>query len=102
MKDKVYPDPYTGMNLRSLPGTTYPVFDDFSNIMMPPSSPFRQSWWYRTEFNLPKEYSGKTLWLGFDGINYRANVWMNGVKVASSEELAGYLAAVRARCDIPK
>jgi exo-1,4-beta-D-glucosaminidase len=89
VKDKVYPDPYTGMNLRSLPGTTYPVFDDFSNIMMPPSSPFRQPWWYRTEFNLPKEYSGKTLWLGFDGINYRANVWMNGVKVASSEKLAG-------------
>jgi exo-1,4-beta-D-glucosaminidase len=89
VKDKVYPDPYTGMNLRSLPGTTYPVNEDFSNIMMPPSSPFRRSWWYRTEFNLPQEYNGKTLWLGFDGINYRANVWMNGVKVASSEVLAG-------------
>ena len=89
VKDKVYPDPYTGMNLRSLPGTTYPVFEDFSNIMMPPTSPFRQSWWYRTEFKLPQEYSGKILWLGFDGINYRANVWMNGVKIASSEVLAG-------------
>jgi hypothetical protein len=84
VEDKVYPDPYTGMNLRSIPGTTYPIFEDFSNIPMPPNSPFRQPWWFRTEFKLPTEYSGKSLWLGFDGINYRANVWMNGVQIASS------------------
>ena len=89
VEDKVYPDPYIGTNLRSVPGTTYPIFEDFSNIKMPPNSPFRQSWWFRTEFKLPPEYTGKTIWLGFDGINYRANVWMNGVQVASSEKLAG-------------
>jgi exo-1,4-beta-D-glucosaminidase len=89
VKDQVYPDPYTGMNLRSIPGTTYPIFEDFSNILMPPGSPFRQSWWYRTEFHLPAEYKGKTIWLRFDGINYRANVWMNGVQIASSDQLAG-------------
>jgi exo-1,4-beta-D-glucosaminidase len=89
VKDQVYPDPYTGMNLRSIPGTTYPIFEDFSNILMAPDSPFRQAWWYRTEFTLPPEFNGKTLWLAFDGINYRANVWMNGVQVATSEKLAG-------------
>jgi len=89
VEDKVYPDPYTGVNLRSIPGTTYPIFEDFSNLPMPPASPFRQSWWYRTEFKLPPEYSGKTVWLGFDGINYRANVWMNGLKISSSDNLAG-------------
>jgi exo-1,4-beta-D-glucosaminidase len=89
VEDKVYPDPYTGMNLRSIPGTSYPIFEDFSTIMMPPASPFRHSWWYRTEFKLPADDQGKVIWLGFDGINYRANVWMNGVKVASSEKLVG-------------
>lgn len=89
VEDKVYPDPYVGMNLRSIPGTNYAIFEDFSNVQMPPSSPFRQSWWYRTEFKLPAEYKGKTLWLEFDGVNYRANVWMNGVQVATSEQLAG-------------
>ena len=89
VEDKVYPDPYSGMNLRSIPGTTYPVFEDFSNIMMPPASPFRHSWWYRTEFKIPADYKGKLIWLGFDGINYRANVWMNGVQIASSEKVAG-------------
>ena len=61
VEDKVYPDPYAGTNLRSIPGATYPVFEDFSNIPMPPASPFRQSWWYRTEFKRPAEYSGKTI-----------------------------------------
>lgn len=89
VEDKVYPSPYVGMNLRSIPGTTYPIFEDFSTIMMPPGSPFRQPWWYRTEFKLPPEYKGKTLWLGFDGINYKANVWMNGVQIVDSEQLAG-------------
>jgi exo-1,4-beta-D-glucosaminidase len=89
VEDKVYPDPYTGLNMRSIPGTTYPIFEDFSNIPMPPGSPFRKPWWYRTEFELPPDYNGKTIWLRFDGINYRANVWMNGVQVASSEKLAG-------------
>ncbi len=89
VEDKVYPDPYVGMNLRSIPGATYPIFEDFSNIMMPPTSPFRQSWWYRTEFKLSPEYKGKTVWLNLDGINYKANVWMNGREIASSEQLAG-------------
>ena len=39
VEDKVYPDPYTGVNLRSIPGTTYPIFEDFSNLPMPPASP---------------------------------------------------------------
>jgi hypothetical protein len=43
VEDKVYPDPYIGMNLRPIPGTNYPIFEDFSNIQMPPSSPFRQN-----------------------------------------------------------
>jgi exo-1,4-beta-D-glucosaminidase len=89
VEDNVYPDPYTGMNLRSIPGTSYPIFEDFSNIKMPPGSPFRGAWWYRTEFKLPTDYKGKVVWLGFDGINYRANVWMNGVRIASSKDVAG-------------
>ena len=89
VKQRVYSEPGVGMNLRSIPGTSYPVFSGFTDIQMPPESPFRHSWWYRTEFKLPAEYKGKTLWLGFDGINYRANVWMNGHQVASSSKMAG-------------
>ncbi len=87
VENKVYPDPYFGSNLRSIPGTGYPVGQNFSNLPMPADSPFRPSWWYRTEFEVPA--AGRTLWLHFDGINYRANVWMNGQLVAGGDEVAG-------------
>ena len=89
VEQHVYPDPYVGMNLRSIPGTSYPIFENLSELRMPPESPFRHSWWYRTEFKLPVEYKGKTLCLGFDGINYRANVWLNGRQIASADKMAG-------------
>src|SRR5450631_3928805 len=85
----VYPDPYFGTNLRLAPGVSYPIGSNFSNTPMPDSSPFHEPWWFRTEFQLPAEYRGKTLWLGFDGINFRANVWLNGQQIAAADRLAG-------------
>jgi len=89
VENKVYPDPYYGMNLRSIPGTSYPIGRNFSNLPMPADSPFRVSWWYRMEFNLPADYRGKTVWLHFDGINFRANIWLNGRQIATSDQVAG-------------
>jgi exo-1,4-beta-D-glucosaminidase len=87
--DKLYPDPYTASNLRQIPGTSYGIGLNFSNVEMPADSPFAKSWWYRTEFRVPAEDKGKTLWLAFDGINFRANVWLNGKQIASSDKMAG-------------
>jgi exo-1,4-beta-D-glucosaminidase len=89
VENKVYPDPYFGMNLRSIPGTTYPIGDDFANIPMPPDSPFGVSWWYRREFEIPVHYEGKTIWLNFRGINYRANIWVNGRQIADTTQVVG-------------
>jgi exo-1,4-beta-D-glucosaminidase len=86
---KVYPDPYFATNLRSVPGVSYPVGVNFSNLPMPAGSPFQKSWWFRSEFKLPAEFRGKTLWLNLDGINFRANVWLNGKQIAASDKLAG-------------
>lgn len=36
------------------------------------------NWWYRNELELPASYEGKRLWLNFEGINYRAIVYVNG------------------------
>jgi exo-1,4-beta-D-glucosaminidase len=88
VEDKVYPDPFFGTNLRSMPGMRYPVGANFSLRTMPVDSPFRGSWWYRTEFKLPPSPDGQ-VWLDFDGINYRANVWVNGKLVANDHQVAG-------------
>ena len=87
--DKTFPDPYFGDNLRSIPGTTYPIGKMFSVLSMPKDSPFRCSWWYRTEFRAPKAFDGQHVWLNFGGINNRANIWLNGKKIADSREIAG-------------
>jgi len=89
VNNKTYPDPYFGKNLRSIPGTTYPVGQNFSNLPMPANSPFAVPWWYRTEFQIPAGDAGKTIALHFDGINYRANIWLNGKQIAKSDDVVG-------------
>src|SRR5450432_4606311 len=78
VKHKLYPDPFFGTNLRTFPGVTYPIGSNFSNIPMQPDSPFMVPWWYRKEFVLPASFKGKSIWLNFGGINYRANIRLNG------------------------
>ena len=87
--DHRLPDPFVGLNLRSLKGVAYPIGSVFSTLAMPADSPYRHAWWYRTEVDLPATETDRTWWLQFDGINYRANVWLNGVRVASATEVRG-------------
>jgi exo-1,4-beta-D-glucosaminidase len=87
--DKTFPDPYFGENLRSIPGATYPIGKMFSVRPMPKDSPFRCSWWYRTEFRAPDGFEGKRVWLNFAGINNRANIWLNGQRIAGEHDVAG-------------
>ncbi|MBV8205184.1 MAG: beta galactosidase jelly roll domain-containing protein [Acidobacteria bacterium] len=83
------PDPFYGTNLRSMPGGDYPVGKNFANLPMPEASPYACSWWYRTQFALPANFRGKHVALHFDGINYRANIWLNGKQIANSTDVAG-------------
>lgn len=87
---KLIPDPYYGMNLRSLPGGGYPIGHNFANLPMPQDSPYRCGWWYRTEFGAPPlaQREGR-MWLHFGGINYRGEVWLNGKRIADGAEVAG-------------
>ena len=89
VKDKTLPDPFLAMNLRQFSGVTYPIGGNFSNIAMQTDSPYAVSWWYRKQFAAPASYAGKTVWLNFKGINYRANVWLNGKQIANSDNIAG-------------
>jgi hypothetical protein len=57
----VYPDPFFGLNNLSIP-----------------ESLCRKEWWYRLPLELPQNTAGKTSWLLFNGINYKADVWLNG------------------------
>ena len=58
-----------------------------ANGMEPKTVP--ASCWYRTTFNLPTLKEGEYVILNFDGISYRANVWLNGQQIANSQEMFG-------------
>jgi exo-1,4-beta-D-glucosaminidase len=87
--DKIFPNPYFGMNLRNIPGTSYPIGQDFANLPMPADSPYHCGWWYRVEFASPNSVHGQRTWLHFGGINYRAEIWVNGHRIADSSTVAG-------------
>jgi mannosylglycoprotein endo-beta-mannosidase len=61
VNNKVYPEPLYGENMRQIP-----------------ESLNKTDWWYRTSFDVPKEFKGRHVWLHFAGINYSAEIWVNG------------------------
>jgi exo-1,4-beta-D-glucosaminidase len=84
VENKVYPDPYYGTNIESVPGYTKE-----RDRKQPADSPFAVPWWYRTVFSLPAEMKGKNIWINFHSINYQANIWLNGHLVADTTAIEG-------------
>jgi exo-1,4-beta-D-glucosaminidase len=87
--DKTLPDPNYGKNLNSFPGAFTNNKIQAANLDMPANSPFRCSHWFRTEFITPAAYANRITWLHFLGINYRANIWLNGKQLADHNGVAG-------------
>lgn len=50
---------------------------------------FQKPWWYRTRFPVSPEEAMHPLILHFDGINYRANIWINGHLLADTNRVYG-------------
>ena len=97
--DKTLPDPDYGMNLKNFPGASLGGEEPFSNRDMPADSPYRCSFWFRTEFPTPAGLANKAAWLHFLGINYRANIWLNGKKIAGQSDVAGAYRSYEFRVD---
>src|SRR5215469_3863616 len=87
--DKTLPDNNYGENLKSFPGAFNDNKHQAANLDMPADSPFRCSFWFRTEFATPPAFANRLVWLHFLGINYRANIWLNGRQLANRDDVAG-------------
>jgi mannosylglycoprotein endo-beta-mannosidase len=61
VNNKVYPEPLYGENMRAIP-----------------ESLNKARYWYRTTLAVPANHRGRHTWLHFAGINYSAEVWVNG------------------------
>jgi len=62
------------------------VGDNFDKI---PKEPFKVPWWYRTTFDLNSKDREENYQVLFEGINYKANIWLNGNLVAGSKDVEG-------------
>jgi exo-1,4-beta-D-glucosaminidase len=70
--DGTYADPRVGDNLLDIP-----------------EQPFEGPWWYRSTFRVEPSFLGTSVRLHLSGVNYRADVWLNGQKIASQTDLVG-------------
>ena len=70
-----------------------PNFGD--NQLMISDSYFYSDFWYRNEFVAPRIAAGRHVWLNFDGINWKAEVFLNGESLGRIE--GGFL---RGRFDV--
>jgi exo-1,4-beta-D-glucosaminidase len=74
-EDGIYPNLYKGMNL----------------LKDVPQDLYLQDWWYRTTFVAP---AGQQAYqLEFPGINYRAEIWLNGNLLADNQYVVGMYVA---------
>jgi hypothetical protein len=75
----IYPDPDYGLN----------------NLAIPESLA-HQDYWYRVAFAAPPQSRGQHLTLTFEGVNYAAEVWLNGSRLG---RLQRRFHARQIRCD---
>jgi hypothetical protein len=66
------------LNAGALPDPNYS-----DNQMMISDSFFQSDFWYRDEFLQPASFTGKRVWLNFDGVNWKAEVFLNGEKLGT-------------------
>ena len=67
-------------NIGAIPNPNYA--DDVDQIS---ESFFRSNFWYRDEFEYDAALDGQQQWLHFDGINWKANVFLNGQRLGRIE-----------------
>lgn len=94
--NKVYPDPYLGLNNMVIPDASDEFnkkynLEQFSFLPNNPN-PWKKPYWYRTTFDVPASDKGRAFQLIFKGINYRAAVWVNGKQIADSTQMSGMFA----------
>lgn len=80
----------TGWVTAVVPGTVFssyvnaglekdPNFGD--NIYQVDRAKYNRNFWYRTEFAFPATFTKEKIWLNFKGVNRKADVYLNGIKI---------------------
>jgi len=78
LHNKLIPDPFFGMNNNQIPDI-YNTGRDY------------YTFWFYNEFEIPQKFEGQEVWLNFRGINYFADVFLNGKRVNTTTHKGMFL-----------
>jgi mannosylglycoprotein endo-beta-mannosidase len=78
LHNNLIPDPFFGMNNNLIPD----VFDTGRDYY---------TYWFLNEFEVPETREGREVWLNFRGINYFAEIFLNGKRVNTNTHQGMYL-----------
>jgi mannosylglycoprotein endo-beta-mannosidase len=78
LHNKLVPDPFFGMNNNLIPDV-YNTGREY------------YTWWFYDEFQSPEIREGEEVWLSFRGINYFADIFLNGHRVNTDTHQGMYL-----------
>ena len=67
-------------NVGAIPNPNYA-----DNIFQVSESFFNSDFWYRNEFEVAKDFAKEKVFLNFDGLNWKADIYLNGEKIGRQE-----------------
>ncbi|MBN2214043.1 MAG: glycoside hydrolase family 2 [Bacteroidales bacterium] len=59
------------------------------NLKYVSDKPFKIPWWYRKTFHIDSRTDSEYFTLVFEGLNYKANIWLNGLKIGAADSVRG-------------
>jgi len=71
LKNKLIPCPYFGTNNLLIPDIFHTGNDFYT-------------YWFVNQFELPEVETGRRIWLNFRGINYKAEIFLNGKRISTT------------------
>lgn len=92
VRNGIYPNPYVGMNNMLIPDMNDEYNADYQLLKyshIPHVNPWKDPYWYRTEFKCSTQLNGTRTWLNLGEINYKAEIWLNGKQVADTTHVVG-------------
>lgn len=92
VRNGVYPNPYIGKN-----NLLIPDLNDSFNVQLdllkyshiPGQNPWKRPYWFRKIFQVPASMNGQQLILQLIEINYKAEIWLNGIQLADTAAAKG-------------
>jgi hypothetical protein len=92
VRNSVYPNPYLAQNNLLIPDA-HDGHNERHGLLkhshLEERNPWADPYWFVREFELPQDWIGKTVVLALQELNYRAELWLNGHRIAGPEAVVG-------------